>query len=177
MALNRLSPGTGGTRPKRRVGRGIGSGMGKTATRGTKGQSARRQINPNFEGGQSPLQRRLPVKKGFRNVNHKVFSIINLDDLQNLFEAGAHVTEETLIASGIISKAKDGVKVLAFGTLDKALTVTANKFSEAAKAAIEKAGGTAIAIVEPEFEQPKKPVEQTRGGRKSAAKGDTTEAA
>jgi len=177
MALNRFSPGTGGTRPKRRVGRGIGSGMGKTATRGMKGQSARRQIHPNFEGGQSPIQRRLPVKKGFRNVNHKEFAIVNLDDLQNLFEAGSVVTEEVLVATGIISKSKDGVKVLAFGKLEKALTVVAHKFSETAKAAIEAAGGTATVIEVPAHEQPKKAVEDTRGGRKKAAASAATEAA
>src|SRR5690349_23189654 len=112
MGLHNFQPGEGGTKPKRRVGRGIGSGMGKTATRGTKGQSARRQIHPNFEGGQSPIQRRLPVKKGFTNINHKVFAVVNLDDLQNIFEDGADVTPETLYASGIVSKAKDGVKIL-----------------------------------------------------------------
>lgn len=137
---------TEGTRPKRRVGRGIGSGMGKTCTRGTKGQKARRQIHPNFEGGQTPIQRRLPVKKGFRNINHKEFSIINLDDLERLFEAGAEVTPEVLIKSGIIPGVRDGVKVLAFGTLTKKLTVKAHKFSKAAQAAIEKAKGEAITL-------------------------------
>ncbi len=84
--------------------------MGKTATRGAKGQSARNNIHPNFEGGQTPIQRRLPVKKGFRNVNHKEFAIVNLDDLQNLFDEGAEVTPEMLIATGIISGVMDGVK-------------------------------------------------------------------
>jgi large subunit ribosomal protein L15 len=127
---------------RKRVARGIGSGMGKTATRGAKGQKARRQIHPGFEGGQSPIQKRMPVKKGFRNINRKEYAVVNLDDLQNLFAAGDTVTYEGLIKTGIISKSKDGVKVLAFGELDKALTVQAHKFSESAKAAIEKAGGT-----------------------------------
>lgn len=146
MSLNNFHPPAGATRPKRRVGRGIGSGMGKQATRGGKGQSARRQIHPNFEGGQSPIQRRLPVKKGFRNINHKEFAIVNLDDLQNIFEEGAEITPETLIASGIIAKAKDGVKVLAFGELSKKLTVSAHKFSKKAQEAIEAKGGTVTVL-------------------------------
>lgn len=143
MNLNDLTPNPGSTHSRRRVGRGIGSGMGKTATRGTKGQKARRQIHPNFEGGQTPIQRRLPVKKGFRNINKKEFAIVNLDDLENLFEVGAEVTPEALLKTGIIPGIKDGVKVLAFGELSKKLTVKAHKFSQAAVAAIEKAGGTA----------------------------------
>lgn len=146
MALNKFTPGVGGTKRKRIIGRGIGSGMGKTATRGTKGQSARRQIHPNFEGGQTPIQRRAPVKKGFRNVNKKVFAIVNLDDLQNLFEDGADVTPEILYATGIVSKAKDGIKVLAFGELEKKLNVTADRFSATAISVIEAKGGTATLI-------------------------------
>lgn len=146
MALNRFQPSEGSSFKKRRVGRGIGSGMGKTATRGAKGQSARRQIHPNFEGGQSPIHRRLPVKKGFRNINHKEFAIVNLDDLQNLFEDGAEVTPETLLATGIISKSKDGVKVLAFGELTKKLTVRAHKFSKKAAEAISAKGGEAVTL-------------------------------
>lgn len=142
MSLNKFQPSEGSSFKKRRIGRGIGSGMGKTATRGTKGQKARRQVHPNFEGGQSPIQRRLPVKKGFRNINHKEFAIVNLDDLQNLFKAGSEVTPEALIESGIISGIKDGVKVLAFGELTHKLTVKAHKFSAAAKLAIEGKGGT-----------------------------------
>lgn len=146
MSLHELVPPAGSTKPKRRVGRGIGSGMGKTATRGTKGQKARRQIHPNFEGGQTPIQRRLPVKKGFRNINHKEYAIVNLDDLENLFEAGAEVTPETLLATGILPGLKDGVKVLAFGELKKKLTVKAHKFSKAAAEAISKAGGEAVPL-------------------------------
>jgi large subunit ribosomal protein L15 len=120
--------------------------MGKTATRGTKGQSARRQIHPNFEGGQSPIQRRLPVKKGFRNINHKEFAIVNLDDLELLFQEGQEVTPETLIASGIISESKDGVKILGFGELSKKLVVKAHKFSKTAAEAIAAKGGEAISL-------------------------------
>ena len=146
MSLHDLSSPKGSTTKKRRVGRGIGSGMGKTCTRGTKGQKARRQIHPNFEGGQTPIQRRLPVKKGFRNINHKEYAIVNLDDLQKIFKAGDEVTPEVLLKNGIIHAAKDGVKVLGFGTLDKKLKVSANKFSKSAQEAITKAGGEAIAL-------------------------------
>jgi len=146
MKLNTFNPPAGSTFKKRRIARGIGSGMGKTATRGTKGQKARRQIHPRFEGGQSPIQRRLPVKKGFRNINHKEYAVINLDDLQNLFDAGAEVTPDALYATGIISKRKDGVKVLAFGKLEKKLTVRAQKFSKAAQEAITAKGGQAITL-------------------------------
>lgn len=146
MSLEHLSPNDGSRRPKRRVCRGIGSGLGKTGGRGTKGQKARRQIRPWFEGGQTPIHRRLPVKKGFRNINHKEFAIVNLDDLQNLFESGATVNPDTLIATGIINDLQDGVKVLAFikpdQKLDKKLNVSAHKVSEAARAAIEAAGGS-----------------------------------
>lgn len=141
MNLHELKPAEGSVKRRRRVGRGIGSGMGKTATRGTKGQKARRQIPSHFEGGQTPIHRRLPVKKGFRNINHKEFAIVNLDDLEKMFEAGAEVNPEVLLKSGIIPGVRDGVKILAFGTLTKKLKVTAHKFSKAAQAAIEKVGG------------------------------------
>jgi large subunit ribosomal protein L15 len=146
MGLESIRPPEGSTTRRKRVGRGIGSGKGKTATRGTKGQKARRQINPNFEGGQTPIQRRLPVKKGFRNINHKEFAIVNLDDLERLFKAGDKVDPEKLLKSGIIPGVKDGVKILGFGTLGKKLSVTAHKFSKSAQAAIEKAGGEAITL-------------------------------
>jgi large subunit ribosomal protein L15 len=146
MGLHEFEPSEGSSTRKRRVGRGIGSGMGKTATRGTKGQSARRQIHPNFEGGQSPIQRRLPVKKGFRNINQKFYDIVNLDDLERLFEAGSEVTPETMKAIGIIPNDKDGVKILGFGTLTKKLTVSAHKFSKSAEAAITGKGGQAVTL-------------------------------
>ena len=146
MSLNNFQPNEGSRFPKRRIGRGIGSGMGKTATRGTKGQKARRQIHPNFEGGQSPIHRRLPVKKGFRNINHKEYAIVNLDDLETLFEAGQEVTPEALVETGIISGVKDGVKILAFGELSKKLTVKAHKFSKAAADALAAKGGEAVTL-------------------------------
>ncbi len=144
--LHEMSPNPGSTKRRRRVGRGIGSGMGKTCTRGTKGQKARRQISPWFEGGQTPIHRRLPVKKGFRNVNHKEYAVVNLDDLEKHFDKGGEVTAEALMAAGVIGGMKDGVKILGFGTLSKKLKVNAHKFSATAKAAIEAAGGEAVTL-------------------------------
>lgn len=146
MKLNDLRPAKGSKRPKRRVARGIGSGMGKTATRGTKGQKARRQVPAWFEGGQTPIHRRLPVKKGFRNINKKEFVVVNLDDLEKHFEAGQTVTPDELRAQGVIGSVKDGVKILAFGELTKALKVSAHRFSATAKEKIEGAGGEAISL-------------------------------
>ena len=144
--LHEMSPNPGSTKRRRRVGRGIGSGMGKTCTRGTKGQKARRQISPWFEGGQTPIHRRRPVKKGFRNVNHKEYAVVNLDDLEKHFDKGAEVTAEALMAKGVIGGMMDGVKILGFGTLSKKLKVNAHKFSATAKAAIEAAGGEAVTL-------------------------------
>lgn len=146
MSLSSFQPSEGSSFPKRRIGRGIGSGMGKTATRGTKGQKARRQIHPNFEGGQNPIHRRLPMKKGFRNVNHKEYSIINLDDLERHFKAGDEVNLEAVVKLGIARTSKDGMKVLAFGELNKKLKVQAKQFSAAAKAAIEAKGGEVVQL-------------------------------
>jgi len=139
--LHDFKPANGSTKRRRRVARGIGSGIGKTAGRGTKGQKARRQINPNFEGGQTPIHRRLPVKKGFRNINHKEYAIVNLDDLERLFNAGDTVTPEALLATGIIPGYKDGVKVLGFGVLEKKLTVNVHKISKSAHERITSIGG------------------------------------
>ena len=146
MYLHDLKPAEGSTKRKKRLARGIGSGKGKTAGRGTKGQKARNNIHPAFEGGQTPIHRRLPVKKGFRNVNAKEFAIINLDDLEDNFKAGDEVTPEALVEKGITHLKKDGLKVLAFGTLSKKLKVSAHKFSKAAAEAIEKAGGEVITL-------------------------------
>lgn len=146
MGLHEFQPTPGSSTRKRRIARGIGSGMGKTATRGTKGQKARRQVHPNFEGGQTPIQRRLPVKKGFRNINHKEYDIVNLDDLERLFKAGDEVTPEVLKKTGIIPLNKDGVKILAFGKLTKKLSVKAHKFSKTALEAITKNGGEAVIV-------------------------------
>lgn len=146
MNLNDLTPNEGSKKRKRRVARGIGSGLGKTAGRGTKGQKARRQIPAWFEGGQTPIHRRLPIKNGFRNINHKEYAIVNLDDLEKWFSAGDTVEPSDVVAKSIVSELQDGLKILAFGSLSKKLTVHAHKFSKTAIAAIEKAGGKAVVI-------------------------------
>jgi large subunit ribosomal protein L15 len=140
--LNTLQPTPGSRRPRKRLGRGPGSGTGKTAGKGTKGQNARSGggVRPGFEGGQLPLFQRLP-KRGFKNVNRKDYAIINLDDL-NAFSAGDVVSPETLLGRNVIKKVLSGVKILGNGQLEKALTVKAHKFSKSAEEAIIKAGGT-----------------------------------
>jgi len=137
----------GARRERKRLGRGIGSGLGKTAGRGQKGQLARSggKPGPYFEGGQMPLQRRLP-KRGFNNARFaKVYSIVNVSDLAR-FEAGSVVTPEVLLESGLIRQIRDGVKILGDGELTTALTVQAHAFSKAAVEKIEAAGGKAEVI-------------------------------
>lgn len=146
MKLHELKPAQGARKARSRVGRGIGSGNGKTAGRGHKGQNARSGggVRPGFEGGQMPLFQRLP-KRGFTNINRKEYAIVNLDAL-NRFEDGTEVTPELLIETGVVRNEKSGIKILAKGNIEKKLTVKANKFSSAAKEAIEAAGGTAEVI-------------------------------
>lgn len=141
MKLHELKPAEGSRRNRKRVGRGIGSGTGKTSGRGHDGQNARSGggVRLGFEGGQIPLFQRLP-KRGFTNINRKDYAIVNLDTL-NRFEEGTEVTPELLLETGVISNAKSGIKILGNGSLDKKMTVKANKFSASAKEAIEKAGG------------------------------------
>jgi large subunit ribosomal protein L15 len=142
MKLHELSPAPNSKTRSKRVGRGTGSGMGKTSGRGQKGQNSRSGggVRPGFEGGQMPLIRRLP-KRGFTNIFRKVYNIVNLSDL-NVFEENTVVTEELLLKKGVISKMQPyGVKVLGNGELTKALTIRANKFSATAISKIEKAGG------------------------------------
>ncbi len=145
MDLSNLSPAPGAIKKRKRVGRGPGSGHGKTATRGHKGRKARSGGNtaPRFEGGQMPLQRRLP-KRGFHNIFRTEYTIVNLGQLETRFEAGAVVDIEHYAAS---FKARGMVKILADGELTKKLTVKAHKFSEAARKRIEELGGTAEVIV------------------------------
>ncbi|MEM5606591.1 50S ribosomal protein L15 [Bacillus cereus] len=146
MKLHELKPAEGSRKVRNRVGRGIGSGNGKTAGKGHKGQNARSGggVRLGFEGGQTPLFRRLP-KRGFTNINRKEFTIVNLSTL-NRFEDGTEVTPELLLETGVISKLNDGVKILASGAVEKKLTVKAHKFSSSAKEAIEAAGGSVEAI-------------------------------
>ena len=144
MRIDTLSPAEGSRTSVKRLGRGIGSGLGKTSGKGHKGQWARSGggVRPGFEGGQMPLTRRVP-KRGFNNHFRKVYAVVNLEQL-SAFEACAVVDFETLLDAGLIKEVKNavGLKVLAGGELNVALTVKAAKFSAAAKEAIEKAGGT-----------------------------------
>ncbi|MFD4931010.1 50S ribosomal protein L15 [Peribacillus butanolivorans] len=141
MKLHELKAAEGSRKERKRKGRGIGSGNGKTAGKGHKGQNARSGggVRLGFEGGQTPLFRRLP-KRGFTNINRKDYAIVNLDTL-NLFEDGTEVTPALLLETGIVSKEKAGIKILAKGSIEKKLTVKAHKFSSTAKEAIEAAGG------------------------------------
>ena len=143
MKLHELSPAAGSAKAAWRKGRGTGSGNGKTAGKGHKGQNARSGggVRPGFEGGQLPLYRKLP-KRGFNNKFAKVYATVNVSEL-NKFENGATVTLETLVNCGIIRKENDGLKVLGNGELKKTLTVEAKIFTETAKAKIEAAGGKA----------------------------------
>lgn len=142
MKLQELSPAPGSVRESKRIGRGHGSGQGKTAGKGHKGQKARagRGMRPGFEGGQMPLQRRIP-KRGFVNIFRTEMAIVNTASLEKAFNAGETVTIEALVEKGLVKKVLDGVKVLGNGELTKALTVQANAFSESAKQKIEAAGG------------------------------------
>jgi large subunit ribosomal protein L15 len=142
MDLSNLQPALGSHRNRKRIGRGHGSGTGKTAGKGHKGQKARSggSIKAGFEGGQMPLQRRLP-KRGFKPLTHSEYALVNLRDLE-LFEAGSVVDLEALGKAGLVGQIKDGVKVLGDGELTKALTVKAHKFSKSALAKIAAAGGT-----------------------------------
>jgi len=147
MKLNCMYPAPGATKTRKRVGRGIGSGLGKTSGKGHKGQNARSGggVRPGFEGGQLPLFRRIP-KRGFSNAQFKVeYAVINLSDL-NKFEDGAIVTPELLKEMGLVKKQLSGIKVLGSGTLEKKLIVKAHKFSDTAKENIEKLGGKAEVI-------------------------------
>ncbi|HPT88766.1 MAG TPA: 50S ribosomal protein L15 [Bacilli bacterium] len=141
MKLHELRPNPGATHSRKRVGRGIGSGLGKTSGRGHKGQNARSGggVRPGFEGGQTPLFKRLP-KRGFTNIFRKEYAIVNVGAL-NVFRKNQRVTVEKLIEKGLIKKEYDGVKILGNGELTKPLTVVAHKFSKSAEKAILEAGG------------------------------------
>lgn len=146
MDLSNLSPAKGARTARKRLGRGPGSGLGKTSGKGHKGRKARSGGNthPSFEGGQMPLQRRLP-KRGFHNPFREAYTVVNLAKLEATFDNGAVVDPEALASRGLVRR-KQKVKVLGQGTLSKALTVRAHAFSESAKAAIGSAGGNAEVI-------------------------------
>ncbi|RAV10274.1 50S ribosomal protein L15 [Paenibacillus contaminans] len=141
MKLHELAPAPGSRQTRKRIGRGIGSGTGKTAGKGHKGQNARSGggVRPGFEGGQNPLYRRLP-KRGFNNISRKEYAIVNIEEL-NKFAAGTEVTPELLMESGIVKAPKSGIKVLGNGEITVKLTVKANKFSQSAVDKITAAGG------------------------------------
>ena len=141
MKLHELRPAAGSKKAPKRIGRGTGSGLGRNAGKGEKGQNARSGggVRPGFEGGQMPLYRRLP-KRGFTNPFSKEFVCINVDRL-NIFENGTEITPEVLLERRVVSKVLDGVKILGNGTLEKSLTVKGCKFSKSAIEKIEAAGG------------------------------------
>ncbi|MRJ46009.1 50S ribosomal protein L15 [Fundicoccus ignavus] len=142
MKLHTLKPAEGSRQERNRVGRGQGSGNGKTAGRGSKGQKQRSGggVRLGFEGGQTPLFRRIP-KRGFNNINRKEYAVVNLETL-NRFEDGTTVTPALLVESGIVKKELSGIKILGEGQLERKLTVQAAKFSKAAEEAITAAGGS-----------------------------------
>ncbi len=144
--LSQLAPPQGARKTKKRVGRGPGSGSGKTASRGQKGQKARAASKKpiGFEGGQMPLQRRVP-KRGFTPLDRKVWAIVNIVDLDHL-EDGTEVTPELLASEGLIRRASDAVKILGDGELSRKLSVRAHKFSQAAREKIEGRGGSVMVI-------------------------------
>src|SRR5574344_1193840 len=143
MKLNELKPVPGATHYQKRVGRGIGSGLGKTAGRGTKGQGSRTSggTRYGYEGGQTPLFKRIP-KRGFTNVNRKEYAVVNLSDIEKAFEAGSVVDLQALQNVGLVKKEYEGVKILGNGDFSKALTIKASKISKTAMEKVSKAGGT-----------------------------------
>ena len=147
MKLHDLSPAAGSVKARKRIGRGPASGQGKTAGKGHKGQLARtgRGMRAGFEGGQMPLQRRVP-KRGFNNIFATEMAIVNLATLEKCYNDGETVTVDSLLEKGILKKTLDGVKILGRGELTKKLSVEANAFSESAKSKIEAAGGKAEVI-------------------------------
>ncbi|MBO5266324.1 MAG: 50S ribosomal protein L15 [Ruminiclostridium sp.] len=147
MKLHELSPAIGSTKEVKRIGRGHGSGNGKTAGKGHKGQWARSGggVRPGFEGGQTALARRMP-KRGFNNIFATEYAIVNVSDLEARFENGAVIDEAALVESGLVKKVLDGIKVLGNGEITKSFTVKAAKFTAAAAEKIEKAGGKAEVI-------------------------------
>ena len=152
MHMGKLAPPPGATKKPKRVGRGMGSGHGKTSGRGMKGQNARTNVRPGFEGGQTPLYRRLRKRRGLskaaRNIGlfRRRYAEVNVGRLHQAFDAGAEVTPQALLDRRLIRKLDDGLRVLGEGDLSKALTVRAHHFTASARAKIEAAGGTAEVI-------------------------------
>jgi large subunit ribosomal protein L15 len=147
MRLHELAPPPGSHRRRRRIGRGLGSGRGTTAGKGQKGQKARAGggVPPFFEGGQTKLVKKLPFRRGFTNIHRVEYQAVNLSDLEK-FAAGSSIDVAALVAAGILKNDRERVKVLGTGDLDRALTITAHKFSASARQKIEAAGGACHAI-------------------------------
>ncbi len=146
MRLGELRAPKGSNPARKRRGRGAGSGQGKTGGRGHKGQHSRNTVPPGFEGGQTPLHKRLPQKRGFTNIFRKEYAIVNLSRLAEVFETGAEVTPEILVERRIVRDLKDGLKILGVGDLPYPLTVRAHRFSKSAEEKLRAAGGTAEVI-------------------------------
>lgn len=144
MRLNDLRPNPGSVKPRKRIGRGMGSGQGKTAGKGHKGAKARGSIPPGFEGGQTPLHRRLPQTRGFTNIFKKNYAVVNIDSLARISEDV--ITPDLMIEKGLIKSMKDGVRVLGRGELDRAVTVQAHYFSKSAEEKIKSKGGAVEVI-------------------------------
>lgn len=142
MRLHHLRPAPGAKRPRRRVGRGKAAGQGKTAGRGTKGYLAKHGKKPGYEGGQMPLARRVPKKRGFTSRNREQWAVVNLERLAAKFDSGATVTPDSLAEAGLVRK-RLPVKVLGRGDVDRPLFIQAHNFSRTARQKIEEAGGTA----------------------------------
>src|SRR6266545_2087946 len=176
MKLHELAPPEGAHRERRRVGRGLGSGRGKTSGKGVKGQKARAGggVPPYFEGGQLPLVRKLPYRRGFTNPFRVEYEVVNLDQLEAL--ADTTVTPEALRAAGLISKGRAPVKVLARGTVTKKLTVHAHRFSVAARNAITAAGGSVVQIGPPPPPKPEPKAAVPKAEPEAAALKDEPEA-
>jgi large subunit ribosomal protein L15 len=152
MHIGQLKPPPGAKKRRKRIGRGMGSGHGKTSGRGQKGQKAREQVRPGFEGGQTPLYRRLRKRRGLSKASHNIgifrrtYAEVNVGRLDTAFEAGAQVSPEALLERRVIRQLRDGLRILGGGDITKALTVRAHHFTASARAKIEAAGGTAEAI-------------------------------
>jgi large subunit ribosomal protein L15 len=180
MKLNELAPNPGSRQARKRVGRGIGSGSGKTAGRGHKGQKARAGVSTRtFEGGQMPIYRRLP-KRGFHNPFRKVFVPLNLDRLQAAVDAGRldpaqPVDRAALRQAGLVTKPKDGIRLLARGELTAPLTIHVDSASETAAEAVAKAGGKLV-LPEPKAEAPKAKAGKAKAGKAKAGKAQAGKA-
>jgi large subunit ribosomal protein L15 len=175
MSLSNLRPPKGAKHARKRVGRGPGSGHGKTASRGSKGAKSRSgfRFKRGFEGGQMPLHRRVP-KRGFTNIFRVEYAVVNLDTLAEVFEAGSAVTPELLRERGLVRLARAPIKVLGRGEISKALTVRAHRFSGSAAEKIAKAGGS-VERLEPVDETPKVEKPEAQKAVKSEVKADSQE--